>query len=76
MLLLVISTLYAIASGGEMGKNRQQPLALPGSEVMPGSSIVKLCPESHNTDVLNIERIVNEPPVPYLYVTTSACQYA
>lgn len=33
---------------------------------VPGDSIVRLCPESCGSDLLAIERLVNQPPIPYL----------
>jgi hypothetical protein len=73
MLLLVIYVLYAVALGRAVKEGRQRPLVLGNSSGlgdMPGGSIVRLCPESRDTDVLAIERIVNSPQVPILYVLT------
>jgi hypothetical protein len=71
MVPLAISTLYAVALGRAIEEVRQHPLSIGnarGLEDIPGGSIVKMCPESRDTDVLAIERIVNEPQVPILYV--------
>ena len=38
---------------------------------MPGGSVVRVCPESRDSDLLKIERIVNKPQVPYMYVCSS-----
>ncbi|KAJ8064940.1 hypothetical protein OCU04_007244 [Sclerotinia nivalis] len=56
--------LYAAALGRTIEENRQHPLALgnPSSLAeIPGDSIVKLCPESRDTDLLVIESIINRP---------------
>ncbi|KAF2236376.1 hypothetical protein EV356DRAFT_530997 [Viridothelium virens] len=69
MLLLGIYVLFAVVSGGAVREGQQYPLVLGntgGLGHMPGGSIVKLCPESRDTDVLAIERIVNSPQVPVL----------
>lgn len=71
MLLLLIYVLHAVALDRAVEEGRQQ-LLVPGSsdglEDVPGGSLVRLCPESRDTDVLAIERIVNRPQTPYLYV--------
>jgi hypothetical protein len=64
MLLLVIYLLYAVALGRAVEEGRQHPLVLEnpsGLGDIPGGSIVRLCPESRDTDVLAVERIVNRP---------------
>lgn len=74
MLLLAICGLYAaVALGRVVEEGRQRPLfGNPSAlENLPGGSIVRLCPESHDSDVLSIERIVNKPQVPILYVSTT-----
>ena len=73
MLLLVFNVLYAAAVGRVVEESRQRPLRLEypsGLGDIPGGSIVRLCPESRDTDVLVMERIVNKPQLPILYVLT------
>ena len=78
LLLQLISLPFAVVLGQAINEGPQHPLLdIPSSsrlalglelERLPGDSIVRLCPESRETDVLAIERIVNSPQVPYLYV--------
>ena len=71
MLLLVNYMLYAVALGRAVEETQQHRLGLEntgGLGDMPGDSIVRLCPDSRDTDILAIERIVNTPQVPLLYV--------
>lgn len=71
MLLLIISILSVVALGRVVEKGRQHPLMRldpSGLGDIPGGSIVKLCAESRDSDVLAIERIVNSPQLPILYV--------
>jgi hypothetical protein len=70
MLLLAIYLLYAVALGRAVEQGRQHPLVgnSSGLRDVPGSSLVRLCPESRDDDVLAIERIVNIPQLPVLYV--------
>lgn len=74
MLLLAIYVLYAAVLGRAVGEVRripQTPLVFgepSGLGGMPGGSMVTLCPESRGSDVLVIERIINRPQEPILYV--------
>lgn len=77
MLLWIIYALCAITLSRAVDEVQQFPLApesvsRPGD--MPGSSIVGLCPESRDTDVLAIKRIANRPQIPYLYVISTIWQ--
>ena len=72
MLLFTIYVLNAVALGRAVEEGQQHPMVFgnsngPGN--MPGGSLVTLCPESRNTDVLEIGRIVNWHLVPYLYAS-------
>ena len=76
MSFLAIYLLYAVASGSTIssavGEDRQYPLVLENqrdTREPTGDSIVRLCPESSDIDVLAIERIVNSPQVPFLCVS-------
>ncbi len=67
MFILVIYALCAGVVGRAVEKVPQSPLILgSGARIVPGDSIVKLCPESRDSDLLVIERMVNEPQTPYL----------
>jgi hypothetical protein len=70
MLLLAIYLLYVVALGTIAEQGRQYPLLgnSSGLRHVPGSSLVRLCPESRDDDVLTIERIVNIPQLPVLYL--------
>lgn len=62
--------LYSAALGKAVEEGRQYPLVYGkqnGLGNIPGGSIVRLCPESRDTDVLAIERMVNRTQVPILY---------
>ncbi|THV53034.1 hypothetical protein BGAL_0061g00100 [Botrytis galanthina] len=64
MLFLFILLLHAFAQGRTIDNDRQLSLNLEDSSIfreIPGDSIVKLCPESLDTDILKIEKIVNRP---------------
>lgn len=64
MLFLAI---YALSVGTFGSAVDEVPLMLgSGPQDVPGGSLVKLCPESHDGDLLAIERIVNKPQTPYL----------
>lgn len=74
MLFLFILLLHAFAQGRTIDNDRQLSLNLEDSSIfreIPGDSIVKLCPESLDTDILKIEKIVNRPE-PILYVSTNS----
>ncbi|TAQ89242.1 hypothetical protein B7494_g2440 [Chlorociboria aeruginascens] len=69
MLLLIIYLLFAVVFGRVIEEGQQHRLDLgnpSGLGDMPGGSIVRLCPESRDTDVLAIERIINRPQLPIL----------
>lgn len=76
VLLLLVSALCSSISGRAVDQIHQIPLVhasaddypgdVPGG--IPGSSIVTLCEESQDTDILSIYRLVNMPQVPHLYV--------
>lgn len=71
MLLLIIFVLRAVALSRTVEDSRQHLLMLGNPSALddlPGGSIVKLCPESRDTDILVVERIVNRPGLPVLYV--------
>lgn len=71
MLLLVTYMLYAVALGRAVKEGQQHLLVLGNPSPLgdiPGLSIVKLCPESRDTDILAISRIDNWPVIPILYV--------
>ncbi|KAI9649430.1 hypothetical protein NHQ30_002006 [Ciborinia camelliae] len=64
MLLFPICVLYAAALVKAVKEVQQNPLIFGNSNSLgeiSGDSIVKLCPESRDTDLLDIERIVNRP---------------
>lgn len=69
MLLWVISVLCTTALSRAVERDRQHPLTLKNGGI-PGDSIVTLCPESQKSDILAIERIINRPQMPILYVFT------
>ena len=67
MLFVAIWTLYAGTVTSAAIEMLETPLILAESpQNVPGGSLVKLCPESGDGDVLAIERIVNKPQTPYL----------
>ncbi|TGO09785.1 hypothetical protein BTUL_0154g00080 [Botrytis tulipae] len=64
VLFLAISFMCTAIQGGTIQNNEQHLLALEITLVfgeIPGNSIVKLCPESRETDILKIKKIVNRP---------------
>ncbi|KAF7853618.1 uncharacterized protein EAF02_011923 [Botrytis sinoallii] len=64
MLFLVIFLLHAFAQGRNIDNDQQRPLTLENSSIpreIPGDSIVKLCPESLDTNILKIDKILNRP---------------
>lgn len=69
MLLWALPVLCTTALGGAVERDRQHPLTLKNGGI-PGDSIVTLCPESQKSDILAIERIINRPQRPILYVFT------
>lgn len=59
--------LFAEVFGRAVGSISQSPLVPTDYDrILPGGSIVQLCPESRPSDLLVIERIVNEPDTPWL----------
>lgn len=66
MSFLSVYALCAAILNSAVGE--RQIALVPGDSArdVPGDSIVSLCPESRGSDLLAIERIVNEPQVPYL----------
>jgi hypothetical protein len=74
MLHWVVSVLFVAVLGRAINEEQQHPLVpeIPsGLGRVPGHSIVRLCPESRDTDALAIENIANRPYVPYLYILNS-----
>lgn len=69
MLLWALPVLCTTVLGRAVERDRQHPLALKNGGI-PGDSIVTLCPESRKSDILVIERIINRPQRPILYVFT------
>lgn len=72
MLFLVIhAALCIVAYGRSIEDYRQRLLTLanPTAPDVPLDwSIVQMCPESRDDDILSIERIINRPLLPILYV--------
>jgi len=69
MLHWVVSVLFVAVLGRAINEEQQHALVpeIPsGLARVPGHSIVRLCPESRDTDALAIEDIANRPYVPYL----------
>lgn len=77
MLLSALFTLCAGVLGRAVDDVQQLPLVTESVlRKIPGGSIVNLCPESKDSDLLAINRIVNEPQNPYLYVLGTINQLA
>lgn len=67
MLVLPLYAMYAGAVSSTVDSKAQFSLTgIHGAQDVPGDSIVKRCPEFRYDDVLAIERIVNQPQIPYL----------
>ncbi len=74
MFTLVFYILCAVALARAIDEGSQLPLISVGTQSfrgVPGGSIVRLCSDSRDTDIMDIERIVNVPQVPYLCVSPS-----
>jgi len=66
MLLITFCALFYLGqSAATTGGSIQSHLSHDWPTV-PGGSIVKLCPGSHENDILAISRITNDPETPYL----------
>lgn len=65
--ILISCGLFNGVLGRIAGSISQSPLVPTDyGRILPGGSIVQLCPESRPSDLLVIERIVNEPDTPWL----------